>query len=63
MQGGTMAEYAPPKLVITSPWRALCVDLIGPYTLKSKDRTSIDFMYLTKKTSNKYVQNSENITC
>jgi hypothetical protein len=37
----------PPKLVIMMPWRALCVDLIGPYTLKVKDRTSIDFMCLT----------------
>jgi hypothetical protein len=37
----------PPKLVITTPWRALCVDLIGPYTLKGKDRSSIDFMCLT----------------
>ncbi len=25
----------------------LCVDLIGPYTLKSKDGSSIDFMRLT----------------
>jgi hypothetical protein len=39
--------HAPPKLVITTPWRALCVDLIGPYTLKDKDGTSIDFMCLT----------------
>ncbi len=37
----------PPKLVITTPWRALCVDLIGPYTLKDKDGSSIDFMCLT----------------
>jgi hypothetical protein len=37
----------PPKPVITTPWRALCVDLIGPYTLKGKDRSSIDFMCLT----------------
>jgi hypothetical protein len=29
--------YFPPKLVITTPWRALCVDLVGPYTLKGKD--------------------------
>jgi hypothetical protein len=36
-----------PKLVITTPWIALCVDLIGPYTLKGKDGLSIDFMYLT----------------
>jgi hypothetical protein len=28
-------------------WRALYVDLIGPYTLKDKDGSSIDFMCLT----------------
>ncbi len=28
-------------------WKALCVDLIGPYTLKSKDGLSIDVMCLT----------------
>ncbi len=37
----------PPKLVIMTPWRALCVDLVGPYTLKGKDSSSIDFMCLT----------------
>jgi hypothetical protein len=26
---------------------SLCVDLIGPYTLKGKDDSSIDFMALT----------------
>ncbi len=36
----------PPKLVITTPWNALCVDLIGPYTLNGKDGSSIDFMCL-----------------
>jgi hypothetical protein len=35
------------KTVKTVPWRALCVDLIGPYTLKGKDGTIIDFMALT----------------
>jgi hypothetical protein len=30
-----------------TPWKVLCVDLIGPYTLESKDRSSIDFMCLT----------------
>jgi hypothetical protein len=30
-----------------TPWRALCVDLVGPYTLKGKDGSSIDFMCLT----------------
>jgi hypothetical protein len=39
--------HLPPKLVITTPWKALCVDLIGHYTLKGKDNSSIDFMCLT----------------
>jgi hypothetical protein len=38
--------HLPSKIVITIPWRALCVDLIGPYTLKGKDGTVIDFMAL-----------------
>jgi hypothetical protein len=39
--------HLPSKTVITVPWRALCVDLIDPYTLKGKDGTIIDFMALT----------------
>jgi hypothetical protein len=39
--------HLPSKILITIPWRALCVDLIGPYTLKDKDGTVIDFMALT----------------
>jgi hypothetical protein len=39
--------YLPPKAVITKPWECLCVDLIGPYTLKRKDNLQIDFMALT----------------
>jgi hypothetical protein len=39
--------HLPPKTVITVLWRASCVDLIGPYTLKGKDGTIIDFMALT----------------
>jgi hypothetical protein len=39
--------HLPPKLVITTPWKVFCVDLIGPYTLKGKDGSSIDFMCLT----------------
>jgi hypothetical protein len=39
--------HLPTKLVITTPWKALCVDLIGPYPLKGKDGSSIDFMCLT----------------
>eukprot|EP00804_Cyclotella_cryptica_P027067 CCRYP_013683-RA/>CCRYP_013683-RA protein AED:0.29 eAED:0.29 QI:0/0/0/1/0/0/2/0/230 len=34
----------PTKLVVLNPWEALCVDLIGPCTLKGKDATEIDFM-------------------
>ena len=39
--------HLPSKIVICIPWEALCVDLIGPYTLKGKDGSSIDFMALT----------------
>jgi hypothetical protein len=39
--------HLPSKTVITVPWRALCVDFIGPYTRKGKDGTIIDFMALT----------------
>ena len=31
----------PAKLAITTPWEALCVDLIGPYTLKGKARQKL----------------------
>ncbi len=37
----------PTKFVITNPWEVLCVDLTGPYTIKGKDGTVIDFMCLT----------------
>ncbi len=39
--------HLPPKLAITTPWRALCVDRIGPYTFKGQDGLSIHFMCLT----------------
>ncbi len=39
--------HLPSKIVTTIPWQVLCVDLIGPYTLKGKDGTVIDFMALT----------------
>ncbi len=29
-----------------TPWKALCVDLVGPYTLKGRDGSIIDFMCL-----------------
>ncbi len=38
--------HLPPKTVYTNPWECLCVDLIGPYTLKVKDNSQIDFMAL-----------------
>jgi hypothetical protein len=37
----------PPKTVKSSPWECLCVNLIGPYTLKGKDNLQKDFMALT----------------
>ena len=39
--------HLPPKTAITVPWRVLCVDLIGSYTLNGKDGTVIDFIALT----------------
>ena len=39
--------HLPPNIVISTPWEALCVNLVGPYTLKGKDSSSIDFMALT----------------
>ncbi len=39
--------HLPPKTVIFVPWRVLCVNLMGPYTLKGKDGTIIGFMALT----------------
>ncbi len=39
--------HLPPKTVHTNPWDCLFVDLIGPYTLKGKDNSQIDFMALT----------------
>ncbi len=37
----------PAKLATITPWEAICVDLIGPYMLRGKDNTEIDFMFLT----------------
>jgi len=39
--------HLPAKTIIRIPWEALCVDLIGPYTLKGKDGSQINFMALT----------------
>jgi len=37
----------PPKNVITNPWEALRVDLIGLYTHRGQDGSVLDFMCLT----------------
>jgi hypothetical protein len=39
--------HLPAKLITSTPWKCLCVDLIGPYTIKGKDSSQIDFMALT----------------
>jgi hypothetical protein len=39
--------HLPSKIVISTPWEALCVDLVSPYTLKGKDGSAVDFMALT----------------
>ena len=40
-------------LKLSTPWEALCVNLVGPYTLKGKDGSSIDFtMILAGNDSN-----------
>ena len=36
-----------PKMAVINPWKTVCVDLIGPYTLKGTDGTVMDFMCLT----------------
>jgi hypothetical protein len=37
----------PAKLATITPWEAVCVNLIGPYMLRGKDGTEVDFMCLT----------------
>ncbi len=37
----------PTKLVWITLWKVLCVNLIGPYVLKGKDGSEVDFMCLT----------------
>ena len=39
--------HLPPKIATVVPWTQVCVDLVGPYTLKAKDGTIMDFMALT----------------
>jgi len=39
--------HLPPKIAEITPWKCVSVDLIGPYTLKDKRGTILDFMCLT----------------
>ncbi len=38
--------HLPAKIVTSTPWECLCVNLIGPYTLEGKDSSQIDFLAL-----------------
>ncbi len=40
-------DHLPSKIVIITPWEALCVNLVDPCSLKDKDGSAIDFMALT----------------
>ena len=44
---GFQHGYLSSKVVISTPWEAIFVDLVGLYTLKGLDRSAIDFMTLT----------------
>ena len=39
--------HLPPKIATIAPWIQVCVDLVGPYTVKALDGTIMDFMCLT----------------
>ena len=39
--------HLPPRKVDDVPWKTVCCDLIGPYTIKGKDGSALDFMCLT----------------
>ena len=39
--------HLPPKVATIIPWKQVCVDLVGPYTIKAKNGTILDFMCLT----------------
>ena len=34
----------PAKIAETIAWRCVCVDLIGPYTIKAKDGAILDYL-------------------
>ena len=37
----------PHKETVRTPWKNVCADLIGPYTIRGKDGTVLEFMCLT----------------
>ena len=39
--------HLPPKFSTATPWKQVCVNLIGPSTIKAKDKTVLDYMCLT----------------
>ena len=45
---GTSKKYGKvtEKLAVLEPWHTLCIDIIGPYTLKGKDKSELDFRCL-----------------
>jgi hypothetical protein len=46
-RGTQKYRLLPSKIIISAPYEALCVYLVRPFTLKSKDGSLIDFMALT----------------
>ena len=39
--------HLPPKIATVVPWKQVCVDLVGTYTIKAKDGNIMYFMCLT----------------
>ena len=35
------------KEAVITPWQTVCVDLVGPYTIKGEDRSCVEFMCMT----------------
>jgi hypothetical protein len=33
--------HLPPKLLEEIPWERLCIDLVGPYTIRSKEKSNV----------------------
>ena len=46
-RGSTQYGHVPPKIADQVPWQKVCVDFIGPSTIKGLDGKIMDFMCLT----------------